>query len=59
MASQYVSISNGTSEMLYLCVRVDGGFQEWELTPGGGQQTVDSTTTDYVQIQNTSGQCPS
>ena len=52
-----VSLNNNTGETLYLCVQVDGVFQEWSL-PNGGSQTINAATTPVVIIQSESGACP-
>ncbi len=52
-----VSLNNNTGEKLYLCVQVDGVFQEWGL-PNGGSQTINAATTQVVIINSKAGACP-
>ncbi len=53
----YVSLINNSGETLYLCVQVDGEFQEWSW-PNGGSQTINAATTPVVMVQSKSGECP-
>ncbi|MEM7586113.1 MAG: hypothetical protein AAF560_22170 [Acidobacteriota bacterium] len=52
-----VSLTNNTDETLYLCVQVNGVFQEWSL-PRGGSQTINAETTQVVMINSQQGACP-
>ena len=52
-----VSLNNNTGETLYLCVQVDGVFQEWSF-PNGSSQTINAATTQFVMINSKSGACP-